>query len=159
MARNGTHFSESHFEKKLNNLKDTQESIQGLSTWCLNHKSDLNHIIKCWLKAIKKSKPEQCLTLFYLANDVIQHSKKKSLLDLVSAWEFALKEATPYARYFITFNNGCVIVEQIISLLDHYVILVILSLILFTSEKRKYEIVCYVFSKYGKKEMSTVTLL
>ncbi len=100
MARNGTHFSDSHFEKKLNNLKDTQESIQGLSTWCLNHKSDLNHIIKCWLKAIKKSKPEQCLTLFYLANDVIQHSKKKNLLDLVSAWEFALKEATPYARYF-----------------------------------------------------------
>lgn len=105
MARNGTHFSDSHFEKKLNNLKDTQESIQGLSAWCLNHKSDLNHIIKCWLKAIKKSKPEQCLTLFYLANDVIQHSKKKSYLDLVSAWELALKEATPYARCFFTFMS------------------------------------------------------
>lgn len=98
MAKNGNHFSESHFEKKLNNLKDTQESIQGLSAWCLSHKSDLHHIIKCWLKAIKKGKPEQCLTLFYLANDVIQYSKKKSLLDLVSAWEVALKEATPYAR-------------------------------------------------------------
>lgn len=106
MAKNGNHFSESHFEKKLNNLKDTQESIQGLSAWCLSHKSDLHHIIKCWLKAIKKGKPEQCLTLFYLANDVIQYSKKKSLLDLVSAWEVALKEATPYARYFTLLQMG-----------------------------------------------------
>ena len=74
MAKNGTHFSESHFEKKLSNLKDTQESIQGLSAWCLSHKTDLNHIIKCWLKAIKKGKPEQCLTLFYLANDGKLHT-------------------------------------------------------------------------------------
>jgi hypothetical protein len=94
-----SHFSVSHFEKKLSYLKDTQESIQGLSTWCLNHKSDIDHIIKCWLKAIKKSKIDQSLTLFYLANDVIQHSKKKQLLFIVSGWESALLEATPFVRY------------------------------------------------------------
>ena len=70
MAVNGTaHFSESRFEKKLNNLKDSQESIQDLSAWCLSHKTDLKHIIKCWLEAIRKGKSEQCLPLFHLAND------------------------------------------------------------------------------------------
>ena len=104
MARNGSHqhsnhhFSDSHFEKKLSHLKDTQESIQGLSAWCLSHKSDFAHIIKCWLKAVCKGKVEQRLTLFYLANDVIQHSKKKGCADIVSAWEGALVEATPFVR-------------------------------------------------------------
>ena len=95
---NGTHFSDTHFEKKLSNLKDTQESIQGLSMWCLHHKSSYKQIINCWLKAVKKSKVEQCLTLFYLANDVIQHSKKKNCLEIVLFWEPALKEATPFVR-------------------------------------------------------------
>lgn len=103
MARNGTqhgnhHFSDSHFEKKLSHLKDTQESIQGLSAWCLSHKSDFARIIKCWLKAVRKAKSEQCLTLFYLANDVIQHSKKKGCAEIVSAWEPALIEATPLIK-------------------------------------------------------------
>ena len=100
---NGTHFSDSHFEKKLSNLKDTQESIQGLSMWCLHHKSSFKQIISCWLRMVKKSKVEQCLTLFYLANDVVQHSKKKNCLDIVAAWEPALQEAAPFVRYTILF--------------------------------------------------------
>lgn len=99
MARNGTQFSDSHFEKKLVNLKDTQESIQNLSAWCLSHKSDFHQIIKCWLKVIKKRKSELYLPLFYLANDIVQHSKKKGNHEIVSAWEPALKEATPVVRY------------------------------------------------------------
>ena len=99
MSSRGTHFSDSHFEKKLTNLKDTQESIQGLSSWCLNHKSDISQIIKCWLKAVKNAKIDQSLTLFYLANDVIQHSKKKHYIEIVSGWENALLEATPFVRF------------------------------------------------------------
>ena len=98
-----SHFSVSHFEKKLSQLKDTQESIQGLSTWCLNHKSDIDQIIKCWLKAVKKAKIDQSLTLFYLANDVIQHSKKKQFLFIVTGFEHALLEATPFVRYVYCF--------------------------------------------------------
>ena len=98
-----SHFSVSHFEKKLSQLKDTQESIQGLSTWCLNHKSDIDQIIKCWLKAVKKAKIDQSLTLFYLANDVIQHSKKKQFLFIVTGFEHALLEATPFVRYLYCF--------------------------------------------------------
>ena len=52
---------------------------------------------------VKKSKVEQCLTLFYLANDVVQHSKKKNCLDIVAAWEPALQEAAPFVRYTIPF--------------------------------------------------------
>lgn len=99
MARNGTQFNDSHFEKKLLNLKDTQESIQNLSAWCLSHKSDLHHIIKCWTRAFKKGKTDLYLPLFYLANDIIQHSKKKGNHEVVTAWEPALKESTPLVRY------------------------------------------------------------
>jgi len=99
-TKNGTHqFSDSHFEKKLSHLKDTQESIQGLSAWCLAHKSAFLHIIKCWLKAVRKAKVDQRLTLFHLANDVVQHSKKKGCPEIVSAWEPALLEATPFVRF------------------------------------------------------------
>ena len=99
-SSNGAVFNEHSFEKKLLNLKDTQESIQGLSTWCLHHKIHYKQIIQCWLAVLRKSKVDQCLTLFYLANDFIQHSKKKGFQEIVSFWEPALKEATPLIRYW-----------------------------------------------------------
>ena len=99
-SSNGSIFNEASFDKKLANLKDTQESIQSLSTWCLHHRDHFKQIIQSWLAAIKKSKTEQCLTLFYLANDIIQHSRKKGFLEIVSTWEPAIKEATPFVKYF-----------------------------------------------------------
>ena len=97
-SNNNAVFNESSFEKKLSNLKDTQESIQGLSTWCLHNKIYFKQIINCWLVTVRKSKPEQRLTLFHLANDIIQYSRKKGLQHIVSAWEPTLKEATPFVR-------------------------------------------------------------
>ncbi len=100
-TRYGTHqFNDSHFEEKLSHLKDTQESIQELSAWCLlAHEFAFPQIINCWLNAIFKAKVDQCLTLFHLANDLIQRSKKKGWTDIVSAWEPALLKATPFVRF------------------------------------------------------------
>jgi hypothetical protein len=50
------HFSEAHFEKSLSGLKNTQESIAGLSTWCLQHKQHHKKIVTCWFKIMKKGK-------------------------------------------------------------------------------------------------------
>ncbi|KAI5711027.1 hypothetical protein M8J75_013463 [Diaphorina citri] len=90
-------FNDQFFEKRLLNLKETQDSITGLSAWCLQHRESHKAIVGTWLKVLKKVKIEQRLTLFYLANDVIQYSKRKSL-QFVESWGTALQKATTLVR-------------------------------------------------------------
>ncbi|XP_050442721.1 uncharacterized protein LOC126846907 isoform X2 [Adelges cooleyi] len=90
-------YSDQEFEKKLMLLKDTQEAIQTLSTWCLKRHEHHKSIISNWLKAIRKVKIEKRLTLFYLANDVIQYSKKKNY-KFVDGWATVIQKAIPYVR-------------------------------------------------------------
>ncbi|XP_063367063.1 regulation of nuclear pre-mRNA domain-containing protein 2 [Cydia amplana] len=85
------------FEKKLLQLKDTQESIQGLSSWCLKQRAHHKKIVASWLNVLKRVKVEQRLTLFYLANDVIQYSKRKNY-EFVESWGLNLQKATPLVR-------------------------------------------------------------
>ncbi len=53
---------------------------------------------RCWLKVIKKVKTDQKLVLFYLINDVVQHSKRKNLTDLIARCQTAIREAVPALR-------------------------------------------------------------
>uniref|UniRef100_A0A336MKE7 Regulation of nuclear pre-mRNA domain-containing protein 2 n=1 Tax=Culicoides sonorensis TaxID=179676 RepID=A0A336MKE7_CULSO len=85
------------FEKKLKNLKDTQEGIQGLSAWCLLNHVHHKKIVTAWLNVLKQVKVEHRLVLFYLANDVVQHSKRKNY-DFVESWGTALQRATTMVR-------------------------------------------------------------
>ncbi|CAG9797269.1 unnamed protein product [Chironomus riparius] len=124
------------FENRLKNLKDTQDSITGLSKWCLNKRVAHKSIVKCWLKVLKEVKIEQRLTLFYLANDVIQHSKRKNY-EFVDSWATTLQRASTlvrddarvkdkvsrifniwqqrevYAEDFITDLNGLLLINQV----------------------------------------------
>lgn len=96
-------YSDQEFEKKLMLLKDTQDAIQSLSTWCLKRHENYKCIISIWLKAIRKVKIEKRLTLFYLANDVIQYSKKKNY-KFVDGWATAIQKAIPYVRYVFSIS-------------------------------------------------------
>ncbi|KAK3912167.1 Regulation of nuclear pre-mRNA domain-containing protein 2 [Frankliniella fusca] len=91
-------FNEQSFEKKLLGLKDSQESISTLSDWCLQHKQHHKKIVSTWLSVLKKVRVENRLTLFYLANDVIQYSKRKNY-DFVESWGTALQKATTMVRH------------------------------------------------------------
>lgn len=42
------------FEKKLLQLKDSQESINSLSAWCLENKQHHKKIVIAWLNVLKK---------------------------------------------------------------------------------------------------------
>ncbi|XP_046403412.1 regulation of nuclear pre-mRNA domain-containing protein 2 [Ischnura elegans] len=90
-------FNEHQFEKRLLTLKDSQESIQTLSSWCLQHRQHHKKIVSAWLKVLRKVRPDQRLTLFYLANDVIQYSKRKAY-DYVQTFAPALQKATTLVR-------------------------------------------------------------
>ncbi|KAH8262332.1 hypothetical protein KR038_005806 [Drosophila bunnanda] len=90
-------FDEELFETRLEALKDTQEGIQQMSNWCLQHRSNHKKIIQCWLNVFKKVRVDHRLVLFYLANDVIQYSKRKRY-EFVECWATALQRATTMVR-------------------------------------------------------------
>ncbi|XP_056089974.1 regulation of nuclear pre-mRNA domain-containing protein 1B isoform X2 [Rhinichthys klamathensis goyatoka] len=70
-------FSESALEKKLSELSNSQQSVQTLSLWIIHHRKHSSLIVRVWHRELKKAKRNRKLTFLYLANDVIQNSKKK----------------------------------------------------------------------------------
>lgn len=70
-------FTDSALEKKLSELNNSQQSIQTLSLWLIHHRKHHKTIVQVWFRELKKAKPSRKLTFMYLANDVIQNSKKK----------------------------------------------------------------------------------
>uniref|UniRef100_A0A0A9X6Z8 Regulation of nuclear pre-mRNA domain-containing protein 1A n=1 Tax=Lygus hesperus TaxID=30085 RepID=A0A0A9X6Z8_LYGHE len=70
-------FTEAVLQRKLDDLNESQQSIQTLSLWLIHHRKHYQLIIKTWAKEMAKGSELQKLTLMYLANDVIQNSKKK----------------------------------------------------------------------------------
>ncbi|XP_075224971.1 regulation of nuclear pre-mRNA domain-containing protein 1B [Lycorma delicatula] len=70
-------FTESGLCKKLEDLNTSQHSIQTLSLWVIHHRKHFQVIVKTWMKELQKANESRQVTLMYLANDVIQNSKKK----------------------------------------------------------------------------------
>jgi hypothetical protein len=93
-----TSTSSSSFEKRLTLVNSTQESVQTLSLWILYHRSQHEHLIKTWFKVLKKSKSSHRLTLFYVANDVIQNAKKQNAFIYQQAFKPYLNSAMIYVK-------------------------------------------------------------
>ncbi|KAG9330758.1 hypothetical protein JZ751_022169 [Albula glossodonta] len=70
-------FSEAALEKKLSELSNSQQSVQTLSLWLIHHRKHSKTIVTVWYNELKKAKVSRKLTFLYLANDVIQNSKRK----------------------------------------------------------------------------------
>uniref|UniRef100_A0A2A4K6Y7 CID domain-containing protein n=1 Tax=Heliothis virescens TaxID=7102 RepID=A0A2A4K6Y7_HELVI len=70
-------FTENALVRKLQELNSSQQSIQTLSLWLIHHRKHHAVVVKTWFKEILKAKDSKQLTFMYLANDVIQNSKKK----------------------------------------------------------------------------------
>ncbi|KAF7269424.1 hypothetical protein GWI33_017528 [Rhynchophorus ferrugineus] len=70
-------FTESAFIKKLTDLNNSSQSIQTLSLWLIHHRKHYTSVVKIWLRELLKAKESRKLTFMYLANDVIQNSRKK----------------------------------------------------------------------------------
>ncbi|XP_066598963.1 regulation of nuclear pre-mRNA domain-containing protein 1B [Prorops nasuta] len=72
-----TGFTESALVKRLMDLNPSQQSIQTVSLWIIHHRKHHPSIVKVWFKELCKVKDNRKLMFMYLANDVIQNSKKK----------------------------------------------------------------------------------
>ncbi|XP_016966728.1 regulation of nuclear pre-mRNA domain-containing protein 1A [Drosophila biarmipes] len=70
-------FTETALLKKLAELNSSQQSIQTLSLWLIHHRKHSAAIVKTWQRELENVPEPKKLTFMYLANDVIQNSKKK----------------------------------------------------------------------------------
>uniref|UniRef100_A0A1A8ENJ5 Regulation of nuclear pre-mRNA domain-containing protein 2 n=2 Tax=Nothobranchius korthausae TaxID=1143690 RepID=A0A1A8ENJ5_9TELE len=84
---------EATLEKKFRNVTNTMDSIQGLSTWCLDNKKYHSLIVRHWMKCLRKSNAPHRLNLLYLANDVIQNCKRKNAIVYRTAFAEVLPDA------------------------------------------------------------------
>ncbi|KAK5911067.1 hypothetical protein CgunFtcFv8_005277 [Champsocephalus gunnari] len=84
---------ESTMGKRFQSVSNTMDSIQGLSTWCIDNKKYHSLIVRHWMKCLKKSDTSQRLNLFYVANDVIQNCKRKNAIVYRTAFAEMLPEA------------------------------------------------------------------
>ncbi|XP_031781851.1 regulation of nuclear pre-mRNA domain-containing protein 1B isoform X3 [Nasonia vitripennis] len=92
-------FTESALIKKLVELNPSQQSIQTLSLWLIHHRKHHSTIVKVWFKELCKSKDNRKLMFMYLANDVIQNSKKKGP-EFGKEFETVLPKAFEHMKHF-----------------------------------------------------------
>ncbi|XP_003391384.2 PREDICTED: regulation of nuclear pre-mRNA domain-containing protein 1A-like, partial [Amphimedon queenslandica] len=73
----GMTFTPGVLESKLRDLNSTMQSIQELSQWLINNKKHAKSVVGIWFREMQKASSSRKLTLVYLANDVIQNSRRK----------------------------------------------------------------------------------
>jgi len=56
MSTSSKVFDDAAAEKRFLNAKNTQESIQSVSNWAMQHKSHHEKIVAVWFSALKKCK-------------------------------------------------------------------------------------------------------
>ncbi|KAI9185340.1 hypothetical protein LWI28_006301 [Acer negundo] len=62
---------------KLSKLNNSQQSIESLSRWCIVHRKRAKQIVETWDKLFNSSQKEQRVSFLYLANDILQNSRRK----------------------------------------------------------------------------------
>lgn len=86
-------FSEATLLKKIQELNNTQQSVQTLSLWLIHHRRNARSVVNTWLNELRQTtKPERKITFIYLANDILQNSRRKGD-EYSTEFRPALKEA------------------------------------------------------------------
>ncbi|XP_031391914.1 regulation of nuclear pre-mRNA domain-containing protein 1B-like [Punica granatum] len=63
--------------EKLSKLNNSQQSIESLSQWCVSHRKKAKLIVETWDRFFNSSQKEKCVSFLYLANDILQNSRRK----------------------------------------------------------------------------------
>ncbi|KAJ7976263.1 Regulation of nuclear pre-mRNA domain-containing protein 1B [Quillaja saponaria] len=73
----GSTFNPQILVEKLAKLNNSQASIETLSHWCIFHMTKAKQVVETWDRQFHSSPPEQRLAFLYLANDILQNSRRK----------------------------------------------------------------------------------
>ncbi|GAB2272710.1 hypothetical protein Dimus_007530 [Dionaea muscipula] len=72
---------------KLSKLNTSQQSIESLSRWCITHQKKARHIVETWGKMLRTSQKEQYVSFLFLANDILQNSRRKGTEFVTEFWK------------------------------------------------------------------------
>lgn len=70
-------FTGATLAEKLNKLNASQQSIETLSHWCIFHRKKAKEIVDTWASKLRAAPKEQRVPFLYLANDILQNSRRK----------------------------------------------------------------------------------
>ncbi|XP_052188715.1 uncharacterized protein LOC127799050 isoform X2 [Diospyros lotus] len=73
----GSTFNPQILVDKLAKLNGSQQSIETLSHWCIFHMNKAKQVVETWERQFHCSPREQRLAFLYLANDILQNSRRK----------------------------------------------------------------------------------
>ncbi|KAG4182400.1 hypothetical protein ERO13_A09G038000v2 [Gossypium hirsutum] len=73
----GSSFNPQILVEKLAKLNNSQASIETLSHWCIFHMNKAKQVVETWDRQFHCSPREQRLAFLYLANDILQNSRRK----------------------------------------------------------------------------------
>ena len=108
-------FSESTLLKKLQELNNSQQSVQTLSLWLIHHRKHSQTIVGIWLKELLNANNcERKLTLIYLANDILQNSRKKGT-EYMNEFTYALEKAVENTALHAD-DKVCFTIERILNI-------------------------------------------
>ncbi|XP_042425399.1 regulation of nuclear pre-mRNA domain-containing protein 1A-like [Zingiber officinale] len=72
---------------KLARLNNSQQSIETLSHWCIFHRNKAKQVVETWEHQFYCSPREQRISFLYLANDILQNSRRKGLEFINEFWK------------------------------------------------------------------------
>lgn len=72
--------------EKLTKLNPSQQSIETLSHWCIFHRKKARQVVEIWDRQFHCSPREQRLPFLYLANDILQNSRRKGFEFVGEFW-------------------------------------------------------------------------
>eukprot|EP00891_Asterochloris_glomerata_P006896 jgi/Astpho2/6896/e_gw1.00106.36.1_t len=67
------------FSDKLAKLDVTQQKIETLSSWCQFYRKEARKVVHVWEQELPRAPPHRQLAMAYLANDILQNSRKKGM--------------------------------------------------------------------------------
>ncbi|KAK1316917.1 hypothetical protein QJS10_CPA05g00668 [Acorus calamus] len=70
-------FSTQVLSEKLTKLNNSQQSIETLSNWCIFHRKKARQVVETWEKLFNSSQKDKRVSFLYLANDILQNSRRK----------------------------------------------------------------------------------
>lgn len=88
-------FNNQILAEKLRKLNNSQQSIETLSHWCIFHRKKARLVVETWDKQFRELSKEQQVPLLYLANDILQNSRRRGGEFVTEFWRIlpgALKD-------------------------------------------------------------------
>eukprot|EP00250_Pteridium_aquilinum_P016228 c23011_g1_i1 orf=659-2227(-) len=80
-------FNDQILAEKLKKLNNSQQSIETLSHWCIFHRKKAHLVVETWDKQLRVLPKEQRVPFLYLANDILQNSRRRGGEFVTEFWK------------------------------------------------------------------------